>query len=155
MNSIRDHSHRSTESNPSITNIQRSSKLLQGFSSDVRSPSKKSSQATGEPQTVEENQTQFNNPELGFVFSPLRDGVKPYHLDGDSSMYTETAIARRMALKSDSIVNESINDFLNMFQFDSNGYVTKKEFERVYHKLCGVLRPDLDPVEKKKLLEED
>lgn len=101
------------------------------------------------------NDTKLSVPDLAFVFNPSRDQIKPYHLDGDTTMYTETSIARRNALKSDSIVIESINDFMSLYQIDSSGCIGKKEYERMYGKLCNVLRVNIDPVEYKRILEDE
>ncbi|CAG9328687.1 unnamed protein product [Blepharisma stoltei] len=155
MNPYPEHSHRSTGSESNLNNLARPGKSTSNLSSEPRSPAKKLSAIPHEQPLIEEKPAQLATPELGFIFSPMRDGVKPYHLDGDTSMYTETAIARRLGLKSDAIVADSINDFMNLYQMDSTGSINKREFERIYNKLCGVLRPGLDPIEKKKLLDED
>ena len=46
----------------------------------------------------------IDNPDLAFIFNPLRDQSKPYHMDGDTTMYTESAIAQRNMMKSEPIV---------------------------------------------------
>lgn len=94
-------------------------------------------------------------PDLAFVFNPVRDQIKPYHLDGDTTMYTETSIARRNALKSDTLVIESINDFITLYQVDNSGCIGRKEYERMYGKLCNVLRVSVDPAEYKRMLEDE
>ena len=94
-------------------------------------------------------------PELAFVFNPVRDQIKPYHLDGDTTMYTETSIARRNALKSDTLVIESINDFITLYQTDTSGCIGRKEYERMYGKLCNVLRVGVDPAEYKRILDDE
>jgi hypothetical protein len=102
-----------------------------------------------------ESDTRLKAPDLGFIFNPARDDIKPYHLDGDTTMYTETSIARRNALKSDTAVAESINDFMSLYQVDSSGCINRKEYERMYGKLCNVLRVSIDPVEYKRIMDDE
>lgn len=99
--------------------------------------------------------SKIKTPDLAFIFNPARDEIKPYHLDGDTTMYTETSIARRNALKSDSVVAESINDFISLYQMDSSGCINRKEYERMYGKMCSILRVSIDPVEYKRILEDE
>ena len=95
------------------------------------------------------------SPDLALVFSANRDATKPYCTDGDVTMYTETALAQRKALKSDPVLVEGINDFISMYQLDSDGGIGRKEYDRLYHKLCSILRPNMDPLEKKKLMDDE
>ena len=94
---------------------------------------------------LESNDSRIKIPDLAFIFNPVRDEIKSYHLDGDTTMYTETAIARRNSLKSDMLVVESINEFMSLYQTDSNGSINKKEYERIYAKICNILRINIDP----------
>lgn len=93
--------------------------------------------------------------DLAVVFNPTRDETKPYHLDGDSSMYTEAALAKRQAIKSEGIVINSINEFLTIYRTDAFGNVSKHEYERVHTMLCNILRPSINPIEMRKIIEED
>jgi hypothetical protein len=108
-----------------------------------------------EVSTADPADSRIKIPDLAFIFNPVRDEIKPYHLDGDTTMYTETAIARRNALKSDAVVIDSINDFINLYQSDFNGCVNRKEYERMYGKMCTVLRTTVDQVEFKKMMDEE
>lgn len=99
--------------------------------------------------------TKIKAPELAFIFNPARDEIKPYYLDGDTTMYTETSIARRNALKSEMVVADSINDFMSLYQVDSSGCINRKEYERMYGKICGILRVNIDPVEYKRILDDE
>ena len=49
------------------------------------------------------------------LFKPERDKTLAYHLDGDTSMYTEVALSRRLAMKQEPLVMESIEDFMNIY----------------------------------------
>jgi hypothetical protein len=62
-----------------------------------------------------EDQTKIKSRELAIVFNPKRDVIKPYHIDGDSAMYTEEMKERRAALKDEPLVVESINEFINLY----------------------------------------
>lgn len=104
---------------------------------------------------VEENDSRIKIPDLAFIFNPVRDEIKPYHLDGDTTMYTETAIARRNGLKSDIVVSDSINDFMSLYQTDMNGGINKREYERMYGKICNILRVSIDPAEYRRILDEE
>ena len=104
---------------------------------------------------VEETDSRIKIPDLAFIFNPIRDEIKPYHLDGDTTMYTETAIARRNGLKSDIVVSDSINDFMSLYQTDMNGGINKREYERMYGKICNILRVSIDPAEYRRILDEE
>ena len=108
-----------------------------------------------ETDQLEPNDSRIKIPDLGFIFNPIRDEIKPYHLDGDTTMYTETALARRNSLKSDSIVVESINEFMSLYQTDSNGGINKREYERMYGKICNILRVNIDAGEYKRILDDE
>lgn len=117
---------------------------------------------TGEPTFIkteapgtEDPTGKFNSPDLAFVFNPTRDQTKPYHLDGDTTMYTETALAQRSALKAEPLLVASITEFSGLYKSDSDGTIGKNEYERMYNKLCNILRPTLDALERKKLMDED
>ena len=103
----------------------------------------------------EASDSRIKIPDLAFIFNPVRDEIKPYHLDGDTTMYTETAIAKRNSLKSDSLVVESITDFMSLYQSDSFGSITKKEYERMYAKMCNILRINIDPGEYRRILDDE
>lgn len=104
---------------------------------------------------VDPTDSRIKTPDLAFIFNPIRDEIKPYHMDGDTTMYTETSIARRNALKSDSQVVESINDFMSLYQSDGAGSINKREYERMYGKMCNILRINIDPGEYKRILDEE
>lgn len=148
MDSCRDHNHRSTIS-PMRKETKKTTKMT---SFAVDSPSKV---AYEEFQSDKENKIDLTAPDLTFLFNPLRDEVKAYHLDGDTAMYTESSIVTRSNLKYEPIVIESINDFINLYQTDPKGLIGRKEYERMYHKLCSVLRISIDPSEKRKILDDD
>ncbi|OMJ89958.1 hypothetical protein SteCoe_7743 [Stentor coeruleus] len=113
------------------------------------------SEKQGEVSTSDPTDSRIKIPDLAFIFNPIRDEIKPYHMDGDTTMYTETSIARRNSLKSDSQVVESINDFMSLYQSDGLGNINKREYERMYNKMCNILRVNIEPVEYKRILEED
>ena len=92
---------------------------------------------------------------LTHVFAAQRDNSKAYYLDGDVTMYTEAAIARRNALKADPVLQNGINDFISLYQPEEDGCIGRKEYDRIYHKLCNILRPGMDPLEKKKLMDDE
>ena len=70
-------------------------------------------------------------------------------------MYTEEMIEKRRDLKQDPVIIETINDFLGLYQSDVSGYVGRKEYERLQTKIANILRPNIDPFELKKIIDED
>ena len=58
-------------------------------------------------------------------------------------------------MKSDTVVAESINDFMSLYQTDMHGSINRKEYERMYGKLCNILRLSIDPAEYKRILEDE
>lgn len=62
----------------------------------------------GEALTDKPTDSKIKIPELAFIFKPIRDKIKPYHMDCDKTTYTETSTAIRNSLKSDLQVVESI-----------------------------------------------
>lgn len=104
---------------------------------------------------ISQEDMKIKSENLAMVFNPSRDEVKPYHLDGDSSMYTEAALAKRQSIKSESIVINSINEFLSIYRSDAYGNVSRSEYERVHTILCNILRPSINPIEMRKIIEED
>ena len=128
------------------TNVRRNQVAFQDPNKADRNPEVTSTDGTD---------SRIKIPDLAFIFNPIRDEIKPYHLDGDTTMYSETAIARRNGLKSDTVVAESINDFMSLYQTDMNGSINRKEYERMYGKLCNILRLSIDPAEYKRILEDE
>ena len=108
-----------------------------------------------QPEVAEPTDSRIKIPDLAFIFNPIRDNIKPYHLDGDTSMYTETSIAHRNGLKSDPIVVSSISDFMSLYQTDNSGCINRREYERMYGKICKVLRNSIDPNEYSKIMDEE
>ena len=108
-----------------------------------------------EAASTEATDSRIKIPDLAFIFNPIRDEIKPYHLDGDTTMYSETAIARRNGLKSDTVVAESINEFMSLYQTDSNGGINRKEYERMYGKIANILRLNIDPAEYKRIIDDE
>ena len=106
------------------------------------------------PQAFQDDM-KIKNPDIAFIFNPTRDQTKEYHLDGDSTMYTEQALAQRQAIKVDPQVVASINDFITLYKADAGGRVSKREYEGVQTKLCRILRPGMDPYEMKRVIDED
>lgn len=107
-----------------------------------------------EPSGVEDNM-KIKSRELAVVFNPSRDVIKPYHVDGDSEMYTEEMVEKRKSLKQEQLVIDSINDFIGLYTMDISGYVTRKEYERLQTKVANILRPNIDPHELRDIIEED
>mmetsp|Transcript_4051 Transcript_4051/g.3881 ORF Transcript_4051/g.3881 Transcript_4051/m.3881 type:complete len:218 (+) Transcript_4051:5-658(+) len=155
MDSCREHKHHSSSSS-ARKDPKNNTRTGNSFSLDPSSPTKKLNSNYDEFQSNKENEAdQIEKPDLTFLFNPLRDEVKPYHLDGDTSMYTESSIVSRANLKSEPMVIESINDFMDLYQSDNKGCIGRKEYERMYHKICSVLRISIDPSEKRKILDDD
>jgi len=94
---------------------------------------------------------------MQLLFHPERDEINqiPYHIDGDPEMYSNENILKRLNLKQDKIVIESINDFLNFFKKNKEGIITKDEYFKVFRKVFQILRPKADPDEMEKCLKED
>ena len=137
---------------------QRSIGSVGSLSSENRNPPLRSetySTFKGSKEPTQPEDSKLKNPEISFLFNPERDQTKPYHLDGDMSMYTEAAVGQRQALKSNKLVESSINDFMQLYKDDENGEISRTEYERVYDKLISILRPGTDVMEKKKLMAED
>ena len=81
-----------------------------------KSKAKRSSNAENAAATnVEENSTKIKSRELAVVFNPQRDVIKPYHMDGDPSMYTEEMVEKRRDLKNEPIIIQTIEDFITLY----------------------------------------
>ena len=94
-------------------------------------------------------------PSLAEIFKPSQSVAKEYHLDGDFSMYTSESLEKRKELKTDPELKETIEDFMGIFVSDPDGLISKYEYEKVYMKICRILRPDIDSSEFSQLFEED
>ena len=67
---------------------------------------------------------------------------KPYHEDGNIQYYSVKERKARRAPKSDPIVKEAINGFMNLFSQSgppSNRVVQKDEYIRIFTKIAEAL----------------
>eukprot|EP00906_Rhabdomonas_costata_P031712 RCo044757 len=92
------------------------------------------------------------------ILSEDRDSKlgKPYHEDGDPSMYTEQNLQKRARLKENSSVVDAITRFSKLFPVSSGSVTVEHSAYLVSHrKLARVLRPSLTDEELAALGEED
>lgn len=99
--------------------------------------------------------SKITSPGLAFVFNPKRDEHKHYHKDGDTEMYTHTAMSQRKALKSAPGVVASIRDFMSLYTENNSGGVSKDAYVSMQMKVCQLLRPGMETGEVRKVIEED
>jgi hypothetical protein len=99
---------------------------------------------------------------MKFMFDPQRDNVpnKPYHEDGNIQYYSVKERKARRALKSDPVVKEAINGFMNLFSQSgppSNRVVQKDEYIRIFTKIAEALYhgSQRDPDELAKWVKDD
>ena len=92
------------------------------------------------------DKSQVQNSEIQYLFSPDRDQFpsKPYHEDGNPEMYTKENLMKRQQLYRNDVVEEAINDFMKEFKMNSQGQVSKDEYERVFISVAMILRPGID-----------
>jgi hypothetical protein len=81
---------------------------------------------------------------LQFLFDPQRDNVpnKPYHEDGDIKFYSVKERKSRKAMRTDPVVKESIENFMQLFNMSgppSNRVVQKDEYVRIFTKIAEAL----------------
>ena len=79
----------------------------------------------------------------------------PYYDDGNPNMYTKQAMEERNKLKTNPLVKEAINDFMNEFQRNNLGHCSKEEYFKIFMKIGTILRPSIDADELQKLVRED
>ena len=99
----------------------------------------------------------IQNQEIAFIFKQERDNfpAKPYYDDGDPSNYSNEKKAKRDQLKTDPIVQESIREFMGLFNLTSQNIVTRENYFKVFIKVGQILRPRTEAEELQKLVKED
>ena len=111
------------------------------------------------PEDGQEDQNKIKSEGLKFVFmGPKRDDFPnpcPYFDDGDPEMYTKENMEKRKNLKYNGLVRAAIEEFMQEFNPDHKGNVTKEEYMRTYMKIVTILRPASDSDEIQTLLAAD
>ena len=97
---------------------------------------------------------------MAFVFNAARDAFPknpvPYYDDGDPDMYTTEAMEKRKKLKTNEIVVEAINDFINNeCELERKGEITKDNYSKMFMRIGMILRPGFEADELQKTVRDD
>jgi len=96
------------------------------------------------------------NKEINFLFDPrFYEGQVHYSRDGNTVFYTQDNEKKRAALKTNSMVEESINSVVDLYKFERDGTLTKAEYIKVHTCIARILRQDLKDALLQRLVEED
>ena len=95
---------------------------------------------------------------LKFVFNANRDNFPnpcPYVDDGNPDMYSKENMDKRNQLRSNPVVKEAINTFMQEFPLTSNGSCLKEDYIKMFMKICTILRPGVEAIELAKIVRQD
>ena len=72
----------------------------------------------GDGANAADDKNKISNKDLAYVFLQNRDNfpAKPYYEDGNPEMYTKESMEKRNSLRTNDIVVEAINDFMQEFK---------------------------------------
>jgi len=92
---------------------------------------------------------------IEFLFDLKKYGGVPYHQDGDLGFVTSENESKRSALRREPSVIKSIDKFMLLYKFDSNGNIGKDEYAKILTQLAKIFRPDVTPKNLEKIVEQD
>ena len=72
---------------------------------------------------------------------------RPYHEQGDPSMYTAESLAAREALRSAPVVIDAVARFSMLYRLDADRFVPWSEYRRVHTAAALILAPGVPPRE--------
>merc|ERR1712086_1050422 len=72
---------------------------------------------------------------------------RPYHDQGDPSMYTAESLAAREALRSAPVVIDAVARFSMLYRLDADRFVPWSEYRRVHTAAALILAPGVPPRE--------
>ena len=70
-------------------------------------------------------------------------------------MYSKVNIAKRDALRSDPIVVEAINEFMQEFHTNAQRHCSKEEYFKVFMKIGTILKPGIEADDLNRIIKED